>query len=1496
MLNSPVTAAQVASAWTAGAVNDVWADNANWDTAVFPNNGSDTYLVSIDSGAGGAVVSLDVNATIDTLFIGGNDELGINNNKSLSIVGPSAGALLTNNGTLSLNSIGNPSNLTIATGSISGSGEIVMGNNTQNRLLSDGGTLTQLSGHTIRGGGTFLANTGGFVNQGSIIADQTTALTIDPNANGFLNEGVFQATGTGGLNFLTGVYTNTGQTIDVANGSQLKLNAGVEIIGGNLQTTGTGVIRVVGSTPILDSVGLFGVLDIQNNTAITVKGFIENQDTILMSSIGNQTTLNFEGTQTLGGAGQLMMSDNGANRILSNNVVVTNGSGHTIRGAGQLLANTGGMINNGTIVAEGSVALTIDPNGLGFENNGTLQASGTGGLTFNGGVYTNTGETIDVADGSFLRIGSGVSMLGGTLTTTGTGQVVTTTSKPLLNGVTLDGTFNLTNNTSIEIQNGFTNNGTLNANSIGNTTDIDFTGAQTFGGTGTIVLSNNGFNRITTDNTVLTLGANQTLRGAGQLLANTGGMINLGTILQEGSVALTIDPNGLGFDNQATLKATGTGGITLNTGDYTNTGRTIEISDGSALRLNNGVKITEGTLKTLGTGEVTVSSSTPTLDTVVLDGVLNLPNNRSVTVLDGITNNGTINLGSIGNTTDLIMSGTPTLTGSGTIVMSNNAFNRIYGAVTHNIINDTNQTIRGAGQLLANLSGMTNRGTILAEGTNTLTIDPNGVGFFNEGLLRAVGTGGIRFNAGHFTNTGNTIEIEDGSKLEILNGTEILGGSLEATGSGTGTVVVISSTPTLDAVTLDADLTLNNNLSLSLKNGLTNNETLSMNSIGNHTNLIFTPYSLSGVSGVADGTSGALLDGSGEVVMTNNANNRIYASSGLLVLESNQTIRGSGQLLINTSGLYHKGTILAEGSSALTIDPDNFGFTNAGLLRAVGTGGIRLNAGQFTNTGNTIEIEDVSKLEILNGTIITGGTIEATGTNGTGEVRIVNSTPTLDDINLEADLVLNNNLSLNIRNGIVNDATISMNSIGNHTNLIFEGYSLSGIEKVTLGTTGSFIQGTGEIVMTNNTGNRIYSPGGLLVHGFFHTIRGSGQLMANLGGMDSRGAIIQEGSNALILDPDATGFINRGTLQATGTGGLSFLAGVFDNTGSTIEIFDGSKLNITNGTRVRGGTIQGGGTAVVNVVSSTPILETITLDANLNMNNNLSLQIEGGLTNNGTLNMNSIGNATNLIFIGDQSLGGTGEVVMTNNAQNRIYGSGATITHGAGHTIRGSGQLLVNLGGMINRGDIIANQSNPITIDPSVNHSFVNEGAVEANGVGKVVFLAGMATNAAGGVFRGDNIIDVSAATFANDGIIEPGIGGIGRLNIVGDIPFSSSAELEIEIAGTAQGTQFDFLDVTGGGAVALAGDLKLRLLGFTPDVSDTFTILSTDGSLAGIFDNDTSGVIAFAGGGFFVTYNPQSVVLHSFDPGLAIIPEPRAIAIFFGLFAAFFAAGRRRF
>ena len=125
-----------------------------------------------------------------------------------------------------------------------------------------------------------------------------------------------------------------------------------------------------------------------------------------VNGTGNLTNLRINGNLTLSGSENVVLSNNVNNRILGVNAtdVLTVSAGRTISGAGNIGANSMGLANQGTIDANVSNTLTIDPSSAGVTNTGTLQASNGGTLNLSGGTFTNTGGVIQALDGSLVQL------------------------------------------------------------------------------------------------------------------------------------------------------------------------------------------------------------------------------------------------------------------------------------------------------------------------------------------------------------------------------------------------------------------------------------------------------------------------------------------------------------------------------------------------------------------------------------------------------------------------------------------------------------------------------------------------------------------------------------------------------------------------------------------------------------------------------------------------------------------------------------------------------------------------------------------------------------------------------------------------------------------------------------------------------------------------------------------------------------------------------------
>lgn len=1009
-------------------------------------------------------------------------------------------------------------------------------------------------------------------------------------------------------------------------------------------------------------------------------------------------------------------------------------------------------------------------------------------------------------------------------------RLVVTGISPSINSLTIgannlgvdDDEFHIANARTVTVTGGvIDNNGIISLNAVGNSTLLLIGNNGTIGGFGTVTMSDSPNNTIrnTSSNGILTLGSNATLSGAGTLIANFGGMVNNGTIIADKTTKLIIDTDAEGFVQSGTLRATGSGGLQiLNTPTFTNTNG-IDVETGSTLNVQAS-SIFGGAINIDAAGSANFTSSS-NLHGVTINGNATHDNAQTVDIFNGLTLNGNWNMNAVGNTTNLLFHGSQTLDGNGTVIMSNSPNNVLRpngGNDTLTIGSDI--TVRGGGTLVANFGGMINNGTIIADQATKLVIDTDAEGFVQAGSLRATGTGGLQIlNTPTFTNT-NGIDVEAGSNLNV-QASSIIGGAINIDPSASAT---FTSSSNLHSVTINGNVTHNNAETVDIFGGLTLNGNWNMNAVGNTTNLLF------------HGDQSIL--GNGEIILSDSPNNRLRPNGGndTLTIGSDITVRGAGTLVANFGGLVNNGTIIADQATKLVIDTDAEGFVQSGVLRATGAGGLQIFATPFTNT-NGIEVEANSNLNVHASSIF-GGNINI---DPTATATFTSSTD-LHAVTINGNVTHNNAETVDIFGGLTLNGTWNMNAVGNTTNLLVHG--------------DQSIVGNGEIILSDSPNNRLRPNGGndILTIGPGITVRGAGTLVANFGGLVNNGTIIADQATKLLIDTDAEGFLQTGVLRATGTGGLHISATPFTNTNG-IDVEANSNL-LVQSSSIFGGNINIDPSATASFISSSD-LHGVTINGDVTHNNAETVDIFGGLTLNGNWNMNAGANATNLLFHGSQTISGNGTIELSDSPNNTLRPNGGndTLTIGSGITVKGSGNLVANFGGLINEGTIEANKNTRLIIDADV-EGFENRGQLVVSGlqglrsVGSFAQSAGTTSvnsileftangqlNLAGGLLEGSGLIlgDVNNT----GGTINAG-NSPGTLTINENFTQTTGGILLVEIAGTGAG-DFDVLQVNGD--ATLGGTIDVALLG-TPSfgIGQTFDVLFA-ANIFGGFDNQVINV-----------------------------------------------------
>ena len=273
------------------------------------------------------------------------------------------------------------------------------------------------------------------------------------------------------------------------------------------------------------------------------------------------------------------------------------------------------------------------------------------------------------------------------------------------------------------------------------------------------------------------------------------------------------------------------------------------------------------------------------------------------------------------NTLLKVSGGDVSLSGGGTVTLSDSVNNLIQGTASADRLINVDQTIQGSGNFGGNTMGLTNQGTIIADQPTVLIIDPSSSSdVTNTGVPRADG-GTLRLSGGAYINTGGTIEAINGSTVQ-LSSAIVEGGIIQSSNGGLIEVIGSSTLKNLPA-SLEAEVQVNNNVVLTLVGPIHNTGTISVNAVGNSTGL-----------NINDGD--VTLTGKGQVNFSDSVSNFVSGNNAAnrLINEDN-TIQGAGSLGSNLIGIINRSIIDANATAALTVDPStSTGMVNSATMKA----------------------------------------------------------------------------------------------------------------------------------------------------------------------------------------------------------------------------------------------------------------------------------------------------------------------------------------------------------------------------------------------------------------------------------------------------------------------------------------------------------------------------------------------------------------------------------
>lgn len=390
---------------------------------------------------------------------------------------------------------------------------------------------------------------------------------------------------------------------------------------------------------------------------------------------------------------------------------------------------------------------------------------------------------------------------------------------------------------------------------------------------------------------------------------------------------------------------------------------------------------------------------------------------------------------------------------------------------------------------------------------------------------------------------------------------------------------------------------------------------------------------------------------------------------------------------------------------------------------------------------------------------------------------------------------------------LTNDGEIVLNSNASSSNC-----SWSCLESMLLQGSGTLQMLTGGSPSDTDLHTEV---GVILTQATGHRIHGAGNITAAL---DNQGAVIADdpGVALVLLTNDKT---NSGEMRADLGAVLRIQGCTLTQAASGQVRAGGGTVELHAGAHVVGGDLDANVGGVVRCTADGVALTDVTNLGALEIASGQSLILYGtSFTNDGVLEINPLAGSLNAdLIIGDMvTLQGTGECVMhqggdDNDAAIRTQ-AGMTLTHAAGHTIRGSGDIAAAL---INEGLIHAD-------DPAQRlilreNDKTNAGVLQASGGGRLAITAMNLTQTVG---QGQIVADGGTVQlFTNAAIQNGSISGIN-----GGVVETTSGTVTLRDVATSGVIEFHASTTVNLEGAFLAND---GIIGMNPEMSSLNSIVN---------------------------------------------------------------------
>ncbi len=813
------------------------------------------------------------------------------------------------------------------------------------------------------------------------------------------------------------------------------------------------------------------------NRLLALSGPLLNDGFISLNpsdSAGN-AILRFDASTTLSGSGILRLSGGPDDaQLTTNGTVLTNASGHTIDGAGTILATLvndgvisaiptgfgnrlelvlGTKTNNLNMQAGADAELFISGITINQDPSATIAANSGGAVTFSGNVSVNSGRF--VGPGGFSRLGNGVLTLN---------SVSVEASMPVDAGATvavLGETFNCTGTITL-------NDSASSGNGV-----LRFDSSSTLTGGGTVFLGGSGNDsQLATNGTVITIAPGFTVEGSVEIRA---------TLVNEGVIRAFPSVNGdgrldifVGAKTNNALMVADPGGQLLLSNVTVNQGSGgLLLADGGEIAFNGNVSLTGGTLRSINGGTVNrLSNGVLTMNSTVVETDLRVDAGSTVVYLGNTLDcDSTIALNDSGSLTNAVLrfDSNSTLTGGGTVFLGGSGNDSQLATNGTVITIAPDFTVEGSGDVPATL---VNNGSIRAFPS------ANGDGVIqlfsgsktNNALMVAEPGGELLLNSATVNQGSGGLLLADGGTVTFNGNVSLTGGTLRSVNGGAVNRLG-NGLLTMNSTVVETDLRVDSGSTVVyLGDVLDCDSTVALNDSGSTGNAVLRF------------DSSSTLTGGGTVFLGGSGNDSQLTTNGTVVtIASDFTVEGSGDV---PATLINNGLIRAfpsdNGDGVVHLFSGSK--TNNALMVAEPGGELLLNSATLNQGAGGLLLADGGNITFNGNVSLAGGTLR--DANGGTIRRIGNGSLTMNSVDLEGTYNAEGG-STTVYNApaFVNNGTVLLNS------------NDSAADAVLRFDANTVVSGTGDIVL-NRPGNdsQINNNGTAITFGPGQTVRGGGAM------------------------------------------------------------------------------------------------------------------------------------------------------------------------------------------------------------------------------------------------------------------------------------------------------------------------------------------------------------------------------------------------------------------